>query len=119
MISTNQSALIPSVFSRHATQQKNVMKPKYASYSVAHAQTFPVNEACQIGTCKLVRAVITTMNKKINPNRHFKKSFKGASRRILLLSAGFGNRIRQSKRGTRHVPRLDERKSMPLRAIRD
>src|SRR5271157_938473 len=75
MISTNHRILMPSERSRHATQQKKVTNPKYASYSVAHAHEFPVNEAFQMGTCRLVRIVITTMNTNMKPKRILRKIF--------------------------------------------
>src|SRR5262249_43238441 len=77
MISTNHSILIPSERSRHATQQKNVRKPQYASYSVAIDHGLAANplHALHKLTCTLVRMVITVMTTKIRPNSAFRNTF--------------------------------------------
>jgi|HubBroStandDraft_2_1064218.scaffolds.fasta_scaffold4006797_1 hypothetical protein len=43
-IRMNQIILAGNDRSRQATRQKNVMKPKYASWSVAQAHELPLND---------------------------------------------------------------------------
>ena len=76
-MNTNQSAFTIGDFSLHASQQKKVMNPKYASYKVAIDQGLAANDGSALHKlcCRLVRMVITTMNAKINPNSAFRKSF--------------------------------------------
>ena len=77
IISTNHTIFNPGERSRHASQQKNVKNPKYASYKVAidHGLAANAGNALHKLTCMLVRVVITTMNTKINPNSSLRKSF--------------------------------------------
>src|SRR5580704_13809563 len=77
IIRTNHKIFTPSERSRHASQQKNVRNPKYASYSVAMAHGLAANDGSALHrlTCKLVRTVITTMNRNMKPNSNFRKSF--------------------------------------------
>jgi len=77
MMSTNHAIFATSELSRHASQQKNVKNPEYASYKVAmdHGLAANAGKALHKLTCMLVRTVITTMNTKINPNSSLRKNF--------------------------------------------
>src|SRR5271170_6881643 len=77
IIKTNHTTFTASARSRHASQQKKVTNPQYASYSVAidHGLATNAGRASHKLCCKLVRIVITNINTKIKPNSTFRNSF--------------------------------------------
>src|SRR5271156_2082866 len=77
IIKTNHTIFTASARSRHASQQKKVINPQYASYNVAidHGLATNAGRASHKLCCKLVRIVITNINTKIKPNSTFRNSF--------------------------------------------